>query len=157
MIKFSRVYFISSASLCMIWAIVHINKSNKRLRPFPRLRFISLTSGRVWAPNKRLTGYPKSNHLDSVSTPQSSPYVGEKYGCPHYLSCYLKQEVPSPNIEIPPHDAPFPFPGGPSLPAWFLAVAGHFSLEHSPSKPDDTHITIAMTPLCFSLYFLTDC
>lgn len=74
MIKFSRVCFISSASLCMIRAIVHINKSNKRLRPFPRLKFISLTSGRVWASNKPLTGYPKSNHLDSPSTPKSSPW-----------------------------------------------------------------------------------
>ena len=64
------------------------------------------------APNRLSKIQPSGQSIH----PQIQP-MGEAYGCPHYLSCYLKQVVPSPNIKIPPHGAPFPFPAGPSLPA----------------------------------------
>ena len=53
----------------------------------------------------------------------------------------------------PTHDAPFSFPAEPSPPRSFPAIAGHFSLEPSPLKPDNAHLTFVMSHSLLHIVF----
>ena len=50
------------------------------------------------------------------------------------------------NQKNPPHHTPFSFPTTPSTSHSVSQCGGHFTLEPSPLKPDDAHLTFASVP-----------
>jgi hypothetical protein len=74
-----------------------------------------------------------------VRTPKIQPICEGECDCPDNLPCYLQHAVPTQKLHPVTHPSVFLL--NPPLPTRFPTVVGHFSLETSPLKPDDAHLT----------------